>query len=92
MNTNSKLIKTYRYASDPAVKNVEAAIARLLEHIQEATGHLPSVIIVPTVEVAEAQRVIDQVVKRYAKAGITVEITVEPIGGCLVSEIWWEEE
>jgi NAD/NADP transhydrogenase beta subunit len=92
MKTTSKLIKTYRYASDPAVKNVEAAIARLLEHIQEATGHLPSVIIVPTIEAAEAQRIVDKVIKRFAKAGITVEIAVKSVGGCLVGEVWWEEE
>jgi predicted double-glycine peptidase len=92
MKTTSKTIKTYRYVGDPAVKNIEAAIARLLEHMQDATGHLPSVIIVPTIEEDEARRVVDQVVKRYAKAGITVEITVKPVGGCLVGEIWWEEE
>jgi NAD/NADP transhydrogenase beta subunit len=92
MNTTTKIIKTYRYANDPAIKNIEAAIARLLEHMQVATGHLPSVIIVPTIEVAEGQRVIGQVIKRFAKAGITVEITVKPVGGCLIGEVWWEEE
>lgn len=89
--TTTKTIKTYRYANDPAVKNIEGAIAHLLQQMQEATGHLPSVIIVPTIEEDEAWRVIDQVTRRFAKAGITVEITVKPVGGCLVGEVWWED-
>jgi NAD/NADP transhydrogenase beta subunit len=92
MNTNSKLIKTYRYVNDLGTEGLEAAIGRVLEHVQEATGHLPSIIIVPRIKVTETQRVIDKVVRRFAKAGITVEITVKPVGGCLVGEVWWEEE
>jgi NAD/NADP transhydrogenase beta subunit len=92
MKTTSKLIKTYRYVNDLGTEGLEAAIGRVLEHVQEATGRLPSIIIVPRIKVTEAQQVIDKVVKRFAKAGLTVEITIRPVGGCLVGEVWWEEE
>jgi len=82
---------TYRYI-EQGVSNLSDAIGNLLTHVQDATGRLPAVLIVPKSQQSEAQRVIDMVGRAYAKGGKSVDIQVLPVGGCLVGEVWWQED
>jgi hypothetical protein len=88
--TNSKIRYVYRYIGRR--QTLEEALAVVFDRAKSATGHWPTAVIVPTIELERLKTDIDLVKRELAKQGkVLPDIALVGNGGTLVGEVWWEQ-
>jgi hypothetical protein len=88
--TNSKTRYVYRYIDRR--QTLEEALAVVFKRAKSATGHWPTAVIVPKIELDQLRTDMNLVKSELAKQGkILPDIALIGNGGTLVGEVWWEQ-